>query len=491
MAGLALEFHQECITKDEAMSMRVMVRERRQSLRLSLVEVARRMGVTAAMLSQYETGKNNMGFENAKKLSVILGIPVEQLMDSGLEKRPRWLDVLTERHGLTKEEQDVLMSIAREAPVNRGAEAIRMEDDIVDHWEMVYQSLKSYMPKRSNRGDWLHNPDIQRVIVGLGVPRAMSLDDIFEAIDRQVEKLCDGVEFHNLEDFKSHLISALGVRIEWLHDDVDLTDLLHEFATMGLFRAISDCTMFTKNQYSCGGTYAIKNCIGGNRFLVLIDERGKKRWRSEFTLWHELAHIIADPNVMLGTVAMAEESRSGSYDLEWLMDRIAGRLAFWPRVFSGLFSRLSRIGINLLSYDGVCRLKKEYNQNASKTMTAVAIVDYTSEPVVYLEASLNSKRDSETRELRLSYIHTNAAADKANIRFGKNMRVPTSSVISRLFSIKNEQEDVAAENLKNWSFSTGETLNEREVQVRARHHRDSEGVDRVYAFVTMLQESAT
>ena len=56
------------------MPLRVVVRERRQSMRLSLVEVARRMGVSVAMLSQYETGKNNIGFENAKKLSSILGL---------------------------------------------------------------------------------------------------------------------------------------------------------------------------------------------------------------------------------------------------------------------------------------------------------------------------------------------------------------------------------------------------------------------------------
>ena len=64
------------------------------------------------------------------------------------------------------------------------------------------------------------------------------------------------------------------------------------------------------------------------------------------------------------------------------------------------------------------------------------------------------------------------------------MRVPPSSAIARVFARGDEQEDVAVENLKDWSFSSGETLNEHVVCVRARHHRDSEGVDRVYAFVT-------
>lgn len=484
-----LPFRAVSFQEDEGMSMRVMVRERRLSLRLSLVEVARRMGVTAAMLSQYETGKNNIGFENARKLSAILGLSIEQLMDNEQEKRPLWLDVLTERHGLGLEEQEVLLSVAREAPVNRGAEAVRENENTIEHWEMVYQSLKPYMPKRNRSDCWQNNPDVRRVLMGLGVPRATSLDEVFEAIDRQVERFCDGVEFRNLNEFKEHMLSALGVRVERLQDGVDLTDMLHEFASMGLFRAISDCTMFAKNEFSCGGTYVIRNGVCADRFLVLIDERGTKKWRSEFTLWHELAHIVADPNVMLGTVATAAESRSDAYDMEWLMDRIAGRLAFWPRVFSSFYETFWRRGLNLLSYEGMYSLRKEYNPAASKTMTAVAIVDYVSEPAVYLEAELKSKRNCATRELRLSYIHANAAADKANIRFGKNMRVPTGSVISRRFDGKGEQDESAIENLKNWSFSSGETLNERVVRIQARHHRDSEGQDRVYAFVTIPCET--
>lgn len=478
-----------CIVEDEDMQMRVIVRERRQSLRLSLVEVARRMGVSVAMLSQYETGKNNIGFENAKKLSSILGLPVEQLMDGGSDIRPKWLDVLTERHGLTVEEQEVLRSVAREAPVNRGAEAIRVEEDSVEHWEMVYQSLKPYMPKRGCNGDWLNNPEIRRVLTGLGVPQARSLEDVFEAVDRQVSKFCDGVEFRSLDEFRAHLIAALGVRVERLRSGADLTNLLHEFASMGLFRAISDCTMFAKNDYSCGGTYTIRSCVRGDRFLVLIDERGKKQWRGEFTLWHELAHVIADPNVTLGTVATAEETRSDACDVEWLMDRIAGRLAFWPRIFAECHARLRRSGVNLLSYDGVKTLRSEYNPAASKTMTAVAIADSDSAPVVYLEAEMKSKRNSLSKELRLSYIHPNAAAESANIRFGKNMRVPPSSAIAQVFARGGEQETVAVENLKDWSFSSGETLNEHVVCVRARHHRDSEGVDRVYAFVTESRDA--
>ena len=292
------------------MAIRLRVRERRQALRLSLVEVARRIGVSAAFLSQYETGKNNIGIENAKRLSIVLGIPVEELLESGVDKRPRWLDVLTERHDLSRSEQEALLSVARESPVYRGAAVLREEQNDVEHWEMVYQSIKPYLPKCGRSEDWINKSEIRNIAVGLGVPNASCLEDILCAVDKQVDKICEGIEFRNIDAFRTHMLSALGIRVERLYNDVDLTPLLREFAAMGLFRAISDCALFARDVHAFGGTYAIKNCTGENRFLVLIDERNDKMWRSEFTLWHEMAHVIADPNVMLGTVATFDEANS-------------------------------------------------------------------------------------------------------------------------------------------------------------------------------------
>ena len=469
------------------MAIRLRVRERRQALRLSLVEVARRIGVSAAFLSQYETGKNNIGIENAKRLSIVLGIPVEELLESGVDKRPRWLDVLTERHDLSRSEQEALLSVARESPVYRGAAVLREEQKDVEHSEMDYQSIKPYLPKCGRSEDWINKSEIRNIAVGLGVPNASCLEDILCAVDKQVDKICEGIEFRNIDAFRTHMLSALGIRVERLYNDVDLTPLLREFAAMGLFRAISDCTLFARDVHAFGGTYAIKNCTGENRFLVLIDERNDKMWRSEFTLWHEMAHVIADPNVMLGTVATFDEANNNAYDQEWLMDCIAGRIAFWPKLFTPFYDRLERQGHVMLSYDGACQLRRIYNPAASKSMTAIAIADHANVPVVYLEAEMRSKRKSTTKELRLSCIHPNSMAEKVAIRFGKNMRVPQSSVIARVFAGPAEQEDVAQENLKEWSYSSGETLKECPVSIRAHHHKDSKGVDRVHAFVFVLE----
>ena len=68
------------------------------------------------------------------------------------------------------------------------------------------------------------------------------------------------------------------------------------------------------------------------------------------------------------------------------------------------------------------------------------------------------------------------------------MRVPSVSVIHRLFEDKNENGRIAVENLKDWCFSSGETMAERVVLIQAQHHRDSENIDRIYAFVTIPRD---
>lgn len=71
--------------------------------------------------------------------------------------------------------------------------------------------------------------------------------------------------------------------------------------------------------------------------------------------------------------------------------------------------------------------------------------------------------------------------------FSPLFRPSQSSVIARVFAGPAEQEDVAQENLKEWSYSSGETLKECPVSIRAHHHKDSKGVDRVHAFVSVLE----
>jgi hypothetical protein len=77
-------------------------------------------------------------------------------------------------------------------------------------------------------------------------------------------------------------------------------------------------------------------------------------------------------------------------------------------------------------------------------------------------------------ELRAVQVITNPAARAAGIRIFENMRVPTTSIISRVFT-EGTEDDEAIEDLSWWKSSTNGNLRPQAVCVRARRAYD--GVD--------------
>ncbi|MGH7281971.1 MAG: hypothetical protein ACRELY_10635, partial [Polyangiaceae bacterium] len=66
------------------------------------------------------------------------------------------------------------------------------------------------------------------------------------------------------------------------------------------------------------------------RYVAVIDGRGSKRYRVWFSKWHEIAHLIAEPQTKLAfrrTQAFKREP------VERLMDQIASALAFYDPLF--------------------------------------------------------------------------------------------------------------------------------------------------------------
>jgi len=129
-------------------------------------------------------------------------------------------------------------------------------------------------------------------------------------------------------------------------------------------------------------------------------------------------------------------------------------------------------------------------------MSAWALTDAWPGPVAYLEAELrNRKGCSGAKQLRVAYLHANAAARKAGVVFGPNMRVPQESVMGRCFDslvpsgMDGEARNQAGsrkegdEELSTWTYSDGGRLNTCRVHVRAEA-RLERGQARVYAFVS-------
>lgn len=486
-----------------------LIRQTRQALRLTLEESARRAGLSKGFLSQVETGKAGLGLDAAKRLAGVLGLSLEELsaaygsQAAGSEFLPAWLARLASRYDLPPEAQDALLKVAEESVAYRsvagGAAAVKMSEDV--RWDKFYHSVKAFLPKpMSDR--LLNDAKVKAVAKGLGVKVEMffSLDDIFVAFDRHVQKLIASIgrNFEDVSGLRSGLLASLGVEVMRIDRDTDLDALKAQLARFGLLRAIGELAFFMEDESLLGGTYPVAVDNAPYRFVCLIDRHTEhKRNRSDFTLWHELAHVLCDPEIGRGSVAVVDETENccDKPPVEWLMDWLAARLAFYPTLFRPLAEWAHAVGKGRLSLSGVESVRLRFNPEASRQMTAKALVDEWPEPMVYLEAEARHKKgDVGEKSLRVSHLHANAAAKAKGIRIGANMRIPERSVIYACYqSMKDprasgREDELEApmretdENLGDWSFSDGRRLVSCPVRVSAES-RSEQGQIRVYAFI--------
>jgi hypothetical protein len=235
-----------------------------------------------------------------------------------------------------------------------------------------------------------------------------------------------------------------------------------------------------------------------DRFVAVIDCRGKKLARRFFTRWHEIAHRLT-------THADGGETEPGyrsEHDpIERLMDDIAGHIGFYEPLFAPAFHQANG-GNLLLKFDTVESVQRSRFPAASFQSTLFACIRRMQTPVIYLEAALAHKKDVKREieddsprlfaapppppgELRAVKINPNKAAQQQKFTIPANMRVPAGSVIDRLFETETIADATGLENLSHWE-SRGKSLERRAVVVEAR-----KVPDRVIAIVQpVLREQA-
>ena len=220
-------------------------------------------------------------------------------------------------------------------------------------------------------------------------------------------------------------------------------------------------------------------------FVSVIDCRGDKAYRENYTKWHELGHLLI----------LADDSRTafcrthGGTDVrdpeEALVEMIAGRFAFWSEMIRPHVSGPA-------SFELIEEIRQKICPEASRQSAVIGIVKAWPDPLLIVRAELGLRK-SEERALRqgtlgfqeapqpvLRAVHV-AASDSAKERgfaIHQNMRVPDDSVIYRLFET-GSGFDEAAESLSSWESSDGTTLPPIKVSVSARYNWG--GVDALIA----------
>lgn len=320
--------------------------------------------------------------------------------------------------------------------------------------------------------------DVRAVASQLGVP--LRTDPAKLIVDRCVQRVAAWAAelgpVENLEELLEVVCDKLRLRFEVIETDNDIARIQSkylgekELAFADLhreFTAKTDAVVFrlrTAPEWS------------NARYVAVVDGRGQKRYRVWFSKWHEVAHLLAEPQtkfVFRRTQAFKREP------IERLMDQIAGALAFHEPLFvprlvdRGLLHRPPRLA-ELASF------AESEHPYASLQATIAAAIKHHKLPLVLVEAKpalKSGERKSAKPRLRAVTTAHNPVALRKRIFVHRNMRIPARSIIAAVFAGKPRAEHRSSVECLSWWESAGERLPPREMTVEAMRA----GLDRVLA----------
>jgi hypothetical protein len=280
----------------------------------------------------------------------------------------------------------------------------------------------------------------------------------------------------------SELLSATAARLETLfveiHDESDLDRVRQEYVALG------EVAFATLREQLKPDVYAITfkrthPREGDRRFVSVIDCRGEKAWRSYFSKWHELAHLLTLTTQARLIFRRTHTDPDVKDPEEVLMDIIAGDVAFFPELVRPHVQ-------GEISFEAIASLKEGLCPEASRQASTIGFVKAWPTPCILIEARL-ALRDGERRllpqgsfdfrtpptpVLRAVHVTANAAAERVGALIPRNMRIPAQSVIALVFAdgvtALEAQEDLAW-----WESSSGRALLPRRVTVKARRRWDA------------------
>lgn len=312
--------------------------------------------------------------------------------------------------------------------------------------------------------------------LGLGVKS----DPYFSIIEYCVKSVRQFISQHQGIDSLTGLLDCIANKADTLlieiHADSDLVSVTSEYCGR-------DEVAFANLQNELAGeTYGITYRLmhpqdGELQYVSIIDCRSSKAFRSYFTKWHEIAHLLTLTDQGRLVFRRTHPTVGQVSPEESLMDAIAGRIGFFDEIFH-------RFIISEISFFEIERLRTLLCPEASKQASIINFSKYWPSSCIRLEVGEGLKREQErsrhqglfefmdppTPVLRSLRVAANERA-RANREFPlfANMRIPEESVIFRSFHDSVEYSE-AYENLSWW-----EGLEDKPIRVQTR--KSSDGLD--------------
>ncbi len=309
-------------------------------------------------------------------------------------------------------------------------------------------------------------PQIGKLASDLGLKKTTKpVSQIVRLVRKRIKSISTKYNCQSLQALLRAAAAELGTVFCEIHSDADLQKVVDDYVAKGeaIFANLSN--ELRKNDY--GITIKRRHTQSWEpSFVSVIDCRGEKIFRSYFTKWHELAHLLTlTPQMRL--VFRRTHGAALEDPEEALMDVIASELGF----FSELLPIDSAADV---SFENIDRIRAEFCPEASYQASLIGIVKALPKPCILLRAELAHKKGQDPTEtpcLRCVHVTVNQPARDAGIQMHRYWRVPLNSVIYEVF--RRQRYGEAVENLDWWSTSDGAGLAPRPVGVKAKPMSDA------------------
>lgn len=328
---------------------------------------------------------------------------------------------------------------------------------------------------------WDQSPEIYALADELGVGDAIPVTSILNycqsRIDSWVSEAGGVTNINALESLVAQKLQLVFEEIRTDHDWERLKEVYARGKKEFVFGAMRTKFDDVRNM-TYGALVQRRNASSTDHdlFIAVIDCRGNKSARRFFTRWHEIAHRLTTHADMQEPVYRSEHD-----PIESMMDEIAGHIGFYGPLFHPALQR-ALIDQPYLKFGAIEKIINDVFPDASFQATLFACTRRLLRPVVYIEGALAHKKAVQRRlatpslfeddppplELRAVKVIPNKAAQNEGFRIPKNMRVPASSVIYRIFDSDTQSTSGrSVECMSQWE-SKGKSLERSAIIVEAR-----------------------
>src|SRR5579863_4230617 len=209
-------------------------------------------------------------------------------------------------------------------------------------------------------------------------------------------------------------------------------------------------------------------------YVSVIDCRQDKKYRSYYTKWHELGHLLILTDQMRLAFRRTHFGLEEKDPEEALVDVIAGAFGYLPDLVRPLAEGQP-------SFDQIEKIRLKLCPESSQLASLIGIAKAWPTSCILLQAQMALKR-GERRDLaqgtlgfqekpkellRAVQVTPNDVARSSNFVIFPNMRVPERSIIYKVFA-GGTADGRAVEDLSWWESSDGSQLPVAKVLVQAR-----------------------